>query len=189
MSRYRHCDFVARRAGSCDDSRVMAEADVLAVVGLLEEVGVRAWVDGGWGVDALVCRTTRKHADLDLVVPLAELDLVRHVLGEAGFCTVLRDWLPTALALADGDGREIDLHPVARTDDGGGDQSQLDGGNFHYPPPVEGVIGGRRVRCVDALTQVRCHLGYEPCDKDRRDMALLAESCGVELPPPYVSAT
>jgi lincosamide nucleotidyltransferase A/C/D/E len=187
--RSRRRDLVSRQAGICNHSRMMAEADLLDVVGLLQKVGVRAWVDGGWGVDALAGRTTREHADLDLVVPLVDLDVVRRVLGEAGYCTVLRDWLPTALALTDGQGHEIDLHPVARTVDGGGDQAQPEGGSFHYPRPVEGVIDGHRVPCVDALTQVRCHLGYEPSDKDRRDTALLAESCGVELPPPYARRT
>jgi lincosamide nucleotidyltransferase A/C/D/E len=163
----------------------MAEAHAVAVLSVLERAGVRAWVDGGWGVDALVGRTTREHSDLDLVVLLAELDSVRRTLGQAGFCTVLRDWLPTALALADGEGREIDLHPVAASVDGGGDQAQLDGSSFHYPPPVEGLIGGRRVLCVDAITQLRCHLGYQPSDKDRQDMARLGESCGVELPAQY----
>lgn len=144
-----------------------------------------AWVDGGWGVDALVGETTRPHSDLDLVVLLDELDVVRTCLAEAGFTRVLRDWLPTALAVADGAGREIDLHPVTGTARAGGYQLLADGERFHFPAPTIGAIGGRTVRCVDAATQVRCHLGYEPSEKDRRDMARLAAATGVELPEEY----
>ena len=39
----------------------MTAADVVEVLEWLEAVGVRAWVDGGWGVDALVGEATRAH--------------------------------------------------------------------------------------------------------------------------------
>ncbi|QKW24693.1 amino acid transporter [Kitasatospora sp. NA04385] len=166
----------------------MNESDVLDVLDLLDEAGVAAWVDGGWGVDALLGRTTRPHGDLDLVVLLDQLDAVREALAGAGFTEVLRDWLPTSLAVADGAGREIDLHPVVGSLREGGQQLLPDGQRFHYPAPVTGTIGGRPVPCVDAATQVQCHLGYEPTDKDRRDMERLHAGTGVELPPDYPSA-
>jgi SAM-dependent methyltransferase len=151
----------------------MSAEDVLALLKLLDDAGTTTWVDGGWGVDALLGDTSRAHADLDLVVNADDLPAVRAALASAGFHRILRDWLPTALAVADDTGREVDLHPVTPTQDGGGDQRQPDGGTFHYPPPVAGTIGGRPVRCVDAATQARCHLGYEPTAKDRQDMARL----------------
>jgi lincosamide nucleotidyltransferase A/C/D/E len=70
--------------------------DVLAVLDLLARAGVEAWVDGGWGVDALVGERTRPHSDLDLVVPLPALDAVLAALAAAGYARVLRDWRPTA---------------------------------------------------------------------------------------------
>jgi lincosamide nucleotidyltransferase A/C/D/E len=164
---------------------MMTASDVLEVLGRLEAVGLRLWVDGGWGVDALVGETTRVHADLDLVVLAPELGAVRSLLGEVGCRTVLRDWLPTSIALSGTRGREVGLHPATPTSDGGGDQAQPRGGSFHYPPPTSGVIGGRRVVCVDAATQVRCHLGYPPQAKDRHDLRRLHERLGVELPMPY----
>jgi lincosamide nucleotidyltransferase A/C/D/E len=112
-------------------------------------------------------------------VPTARARLRAH-----GF-HILRDWLPTALALADDANREVDLHSVTPTADGGGDQAQLDGGWFHYPAPTAGVIAGRTVACVPAQTQIRCHLGCQPTDKDHHDMRLLAQRLGLALPPPY----
>jgi lincosamide nucleotidyltransferase A/C/D/E len=165
----------------------MNAADVVESLTLLEGAGVRVWVDGGWGVDALLGEVGREHADLDLVIHLDDVELARAVLAGADFSHVLRDRLPTALAVADRGGREIDLHPVAPTADGGGDQRQPDGGVFHYPPPVVGVIGERRVRCVDVRTQVLSHLGYEPTDTDRSDLRRLHERFGIAQPGPYAS--
>ena len=168
---------------------MLTESDVLDVLDLLESTGAAAWVDGGWGVDALIGETTRVHSDLDLVVLWDQLDVVRGALAEAGFTKVLRDWLPTALAVADSAGREIDLHPVLGSSREGGQQLLPGGERFHYPAPVTGTIGGRRVLCVDAATQVQCHLGYEPTDKDRQDMARLHAGTGVELPLDYMPGT
>jgi len=164
--------------------RVMRESDVIEVLDLLQGAGATVWVDGGWGVDALVGETTRDHSDLDLVMLLDEIDLVRATLHQAGFSEVLRDWLPVALAIADVGGREIDLHPITPVAQGGGYQMQPDGERFHYPAPVKGSIAGREVRCVDAVTQVRCHAGYELTEKDLRDMARLQEHTGVTLDQP-----
>ena len=170
-------------------ARVMGEADVVEVLDLLADAGATAWVDGGWGVDALIGEATRDHSDLDLVVLLDQLDLVRETLSGAGFTRVLRDWLPTALALADVAGREIDLHPISTAPDGGGEQLLPNGDRFHYPAPVTGRIGGHEVRCVDATTQVLCHVGYEPTGKDRQDMALLHKRIGVALPDEYLGTS
>jgi lincosamide nucleotidyltransferase A/C/D/E len=154
---------------------MMRAADVLDVLARLGGAGVTAWVDGGWGIDALLGETTREHSDLDLVVLLDEIEVVRATLWHAGYAAILRDWLPTALALADRAGREVDLHPITGTAEHGGEQAQVDGGTFFYPPPVPGSIAGRPVRCVDPETQVRCHNGYPLTDKDRRDLARLRD--------------
>ncbi|MGW2377701.1 MULTISPECIES: nucleotidyltransferase domain-containing protein [Kitasatospora] len=164
---------------------MLNEDDVLDVLDLLVDAGVSAWVDGGWGVDALVGHTTRPHDDLDLVLPRHQLDAARQALAAAGFTTVLRDLLPTALALADGAGRAVDLHPVTGSGRDGGDQLLPDGQRFRYPAPVTGTIGGRTIPCVDAATQVRCHLGYPPRDKDHHDMAHLHARTAVALPAEY----
>lgn len=161
-----------------DNAWMMREQDVLDVLKLLADAGLGAWVDGGWGVDALLGVTTREHEDLDLVVRLEDVDRVRDALASAGFTVVVRNWLPTALAVADSGGRCVDLHPVTGPPDGGGDQALLDGGRFHYPPPVPGLIGGRVVSCVDAATQLKCHSGYELTPKDRHDLAHLRRRFG-----------
>jgi lincosamide nucleotidyltransferase A/C/D/E len=70
----------------------MTGADVLHVIDLLKAAGVPVWVDGGWGVDALLGEQTRLHDDLDLDLALEHRDLVRFLqaMGDAGFPTTAR---------------------------------------------------------------------------------------------------
>ena len=44
--------------------------DVLRVIAALQAGNLRVWLDGGWGVDALLGEITRPHDDVDLVVEL-----------------------------------------------------------------------------------------------------------------------
>ena len=132
-------------------------------------MGAAYWLDGGWGADALLGEQSRPHGDADLVVHRAQLGRVQAVLHERGYA-VLRDWLPMAIAFRDGDGREVDLHPVDPTPDGGGDQvltTSRPPSSWHYGPPVTGAVGGRPVRCCSAVEQLAMREGYEPRAVDR----------------------
>jgi lincosamide nucleotidyltransferase A/C/D/E len=163
----------------------MRSNEVLDVLDQLSALGIIAWVDGGWGVDALLERQTRHHSDLDLVIDAAAVSSFKADLMPEGF-EVVRDWLPTAIAFRHSDGRAIDLHPVELTPDGGGDQIQLDGERrFHYAAPTSGRIGSRSVACCTVQIQIASHLGYQPNEDDLADMEALAAKFGLELPPPY----
>ena len=101
-------------------SRHVTGADVIEVLDSLEAVGVHAWVDGGWGVDALVRDGTREHADLDLALDAEQLDVARRALEELGLRhdETIQPGPRARLAMRDGRGREVDLHPL--TFDGAG---------------------------------------------------------------------
>lgn len=162
----------------------MRNFQVLEILDRLTVKGITAWVDGGWGIDALLEEQTREHSDLDLVIDATAVAEFKTDLIAGGF-HVVRDWLPTAIAFEAG-GKAIDLHPVELSADGGGDQIQLDGvKRFHYGAPTTGRISGRRVACCSVETQIAAHLGYEPDEHDFADMHALAEKFGLELPPPY----
>jgi lincosamide nucleotidyltransferase A/C/D/E len=160
----------------------MPAAEVTAIMTRLGAAGLTAWVDGGWGIDALLGQATREHSDLDLVVLARELPRVREVLASADYSEIIRDWLPAALALAGQHGHQVDLHPVTPVPGGGGDQALPGGRSFRYPPPVTGQINGQPVPCVDDATQVACHLGYPPTAKDRTDMQALHDTLGTPIP-------
>jgi lincosamide nucleotidyltransferase A/C/D/E len=158
-------------------------SDVLRHTRRFEAEGLSPWVDGGWGVDALFGYQSRPHADLDIVILKSAVSTAREVLTAVGF-TVLRDWLPTALTMRHEDGREVDLHPVTPSEDGGGDlQLPPPEPSFYYDAPTTGVIDGTQVTCVDAATQLRAHLGYAAQPEDHADVAALATRFCLPLPP------
>jgi lincosamide nucleotidyltransferase A/C/D/E len=162
-------------------------SDLLEVLDALEDLAVDYWLDGGWGVDCLLGGQTRTHGDLDLVVPRLQVERVRTLLASRGF-TVIRDWLPTAVAFRDARGREVDLHPVDPTADGGGLQRLPGGATWHYGPPVEGSVNGRIIRCASAEEQLLMHQGYEPRPVDVLDMRRIGERFGLPLPAPFSDA-
>jgi lincosamide nucleotidyltransferase A/C/D/E len=140
----------------------------------LDERGIRAWVGGGWGVDALVGRVTRDHGDLDVAVDAEQLDPFLALLRDLRF-VVVTDWLPSRVELAAADGRRVDVHPVEFDDEGSGLQAGHGGPPFRYPADAftEGVIGRARVPCITATQQLQFRTGYPLRDRDRHDIPLL----------------
>jgi len=161
---------------------------VLELLAELAAAGVSASVDGGWGVDALLGRETRAHEDLDLVVALADEPAIRAALSRSGFA-LHEDQLPVRFVLRNAAGEQIDFHTVTFDAEGGGLQPQPGGGSFRYPPEgfVRGEIAGRSVACISAAVQLRCHQGYQPSEKDARDMLALCERFAFRVPRGYES--
>lgn len=166
---------------------MMESHDVLAVTKCLTEYGVPSWLDGGWGVDALLEEQTRPHDDLDLVIELAKSDLAVAVLSELGF-RLVEDERPTKLVVQDGNDRRVDFHTVTLDEEGGGIQVLQDGGSYRYPEEGftgVGVVAGQQIPCLTAEVQVECHGGYTPDANDFHDMRLLRERLGVDAPAPF----
>jgi len=165
----------------------MHAEDVVEVVDLLEDAGIAVWVDGGWGIDALIGEQSRPHDDLDVVIDIQQVAEAITWMEACGF-TLHQDQRPTAFVLRDALDRRVDVHPVRFAVDGSGSQAQPDGSMFRYSPEGlsgTGTIGDRPVRCLSAGFQVTCHLSYEPDDGDFHDMHLLRDRLGVKLPSPY----
>ena len=166
---------------------MMCARDVLEIVDRLDAACVRIWLDGGWGVDALIGWQTRDHDDLDVVIPLPEGDVARRTLITLGF-ELTEDEATLCFVAHDASDRRVDVHTVTFDDEGGAIQRQEDGTFWRYPPKSfsgMGRVGGREVACLSVEAQVLSHLNYEPDETDRRDMRLLAESLGITLPAPY----
>lgn len=152
----------------------MRAGDVIEVVDMLDDAGIRHWVGGGWGVAALAGRQTRQHRDLDLAVNAEDLGRCLEVLNQLGYAAET-DWLPVRIELRASGPRWVDVHPVSFSADGHGRQPDLDGGHFDYPPAAfaSGPIGGRLVNCLSAHQQRRFHAGYEHRPQDIHDLAEL----------------
>jgi lincosamide nucleotidyltransferase A/C/D/E len=153
--------------------------EVLTVSQTLSEAGIRHWLGGGWGVDALVGRQTRPHRDLDLAVEADGLVAAVQLLAARGYApdTV---WLPIRLELAADGGRWVDLHPVVFDGVGNGRQAGPDGTSFLYPAADlgAGAVAGHPLPCLSARLQRVFHSGYPPRAVDEADLALLADVPG-----------
>jgi len=161
--------------------------DVLEVVACLEAASVAVWLDGGWGIDALLGTETRPHDDLDIVMAAAQLDAAQNALHALGFVLAV-DELPTRCVLRDLADRRIDVHPVVFDREGGGIQQQPDGGIFRYPPEGftgTGTVAGQAVRCLSPGVQLLCHLAYEPDANDIHDVRLLCNRFSFAVPDAY----
>ncbi len=69
----------------------MDGGDVVEIVQLLEQNDIEVYIDGGWGIDALLGEQTRKHGDLDIALPHKYVPKLRELLGEKGYEDVRRD--------------------------------------------------------------------------------------------------
>lgn len=168
---------------------LMTDADVSAVLAALEASGVATWVDGGWGIDALVGRTTRNHGDLDLVIAGSDRTRAEQALAVLGYehDRQARPGLPARAVLRAGM-PQVDLHLVTFDAVGNGWQPVGGGGWGCYTAEGlsgQGTVGTRHVRCITPELQLRHHLGYPPRQSDRHDLRLLADRFGLPLPPGF----
>src|SRR5215207_1689396 len=96
----------------------MDSETLLAVVGRLEADGIDVWLDGGWGVDALLGHQTRDHDDLDLVVELDYATRIIELLAGLGY-SLVAGGPPRSFVMVDTLGRQVDVHPVTFNAEGG----------------------------------------------------------------------
>src|SRR5262245_48523814 len=143
----------------------MTAADVVEILEWLEEGNADVWLDGGWGVDALLGQQTREHDDLDLIVRDVHEYRMRNVLRNHGF-RQLPGAVPQSFILADERGREVDVHPVRFDEDGIGHVLSERGEPFAHAAEAfaaTGRISGRPVACLCAEAQMSNHsCGYTP---------------------------
>ncbi|WP_287972618.1 aminoglycoside adenylyltransferase [Hungatella sp.] len=141
------------------------------VLDMLEQFGIRYWLDGGWGVDALVGRQTREHRDVDIDFDAGYTEELRHKLEEKGY-EVVTDWSPVRIELYHPQLSYIDIHPFILKEDGTARQAGLEGGWYEFEADYFGsaVLDGRKIPCISVKGQKIFHTGYEPREVDKHDM-------------------
>ena len=163
----------------------MTSSDLSALLELLRGASIQVWLDGGWGVDALLHHQTRRHKDVDLILRVSDVPALRHLLERRGFA-IKEGAPPHSFILSDGSGLEVDVHAVVFDDAGNGIYRMENGQDWIYPAEGfagTGLVDGHQVQCLTPAVQVLCHAhGYEPVAKDLQDMERLHERFGVELP-------
>jgi len=142
----------------------------------LARAEIPCWLAGGWGVDALAGRQTRRHDDVDIIVrdfprqarqACEALRLLGFVLAERH---TQEAWMPDQWTLEDGHKARVDL-------------LSLDWERLRMADPALassdevfslGRVAGRDVECLSLRTQRLLHSGFAPRSIDRHDGRLLA---------------
>src|SRR5262249_24837287 len=119
----------------------LSPASVLEILAALERAGVAVWLDGGWGVGALLGEGARAHRDLGLSLSQSAVAALRGALGALGFAE-RADGSATNFVLADARGREVDVHAIEFDARGYGSFALPDGGRWPFPPSAFAGRGG-----------------------------------------------
>jgi Aminoglycoside-2''-adenylyltransferase len=75
---------------ACSLKSEMTAKDAIELYKLFEQHGIKVWIDGGWGVDALLGHQTRKHDDLDVLytIPMSRPCASSWKIAATGMCQV-----------------------------------------------------------------------------------------------------
>ncbi|PYJ57520.1 MAG: hypothetical protein DME24_18935 [Verrucomicrobia bacterium] len=163
----------------------MNPSAVVELLRLLDDAQIEVWLDGGWGVDALLGVETRPHQDVDIIARVSDTEKLRDILRGKGF-VIQPGGTPSNFVFADSSGREVDVHAVTFDENGNGVYRMAGGQDWIYPAAGfggQGTVSNVPVRCLSPEAQVLCHAhGYPPTKKDIEDMERLRARFGVELP-------
>jgi lincosamide nucleotidyltransferase A/C/D/E len=169
----------------------MAASDVVEILDLLEARGIAVWLNGGWGVDALLGHQTREHEDLDITISASDAQAYADLMRELGFTTFRIDndfnWV-----LVDHGGRLVDVHLVDFSETRQSEQGVTIYGPAGLPFKIgslegHGEISGRQVKCETAEFQVWGHTRYTPDENDYRDVLALCNAFSIAMPEVFKS--
>jgi len=164
----------------------MDSGTVLELCKMLEENGISVWIDGGWGVDALLCEQTRMHGDLDIAVHRKDSAKLRQLLENLSYREEHRsDSSEFMYVLKNDCGKCVDVHVFEY------DESGQNTYGIEYPfgsLAGAGTIDGQKVNCIAPGFMLQFKTGYEPKEKDFLDVRALCEKFGFELPGKYAKS-
>ena len=88
---------------------------------LFDELGITVWIDGGWGVDALLGECTREHQDLDIMISWEDSAILTSALYQPhGFVDIhTDDRKDRNFVMGHRLHGMIDFHVIDLTEDGG----------------------------------------------------------------------
>jgi len=161
----------------------MTVGDIIEIVQLFEINQIELHLDGGWGVDALLGKQTRPHADLDIAVQHKDVPYIRSLLEAQGFREIPRDdsW-ECNFVLEDDRGHQVDVHSC--TFDSAG--NNIYGVAYPFDSLTgTGSINGHPVKCISPEWLVKFHTGYPRDENDYHDVKLLCQRFNLSLPADY----
>jgi lincosamide nucleotidyltransferase A/C/D/E len=161
----------------------MTAKDVIEIVQLFNQNHIELYIDGGWGVDALLGEQTRTHADLDIAVQYKDVPQIRALLEARGYKDVPRDDTRDCnFVLGDDQGHQIDIHSY--TFDAAG--NHVYGVAYPFDSLTgEGSVNRQPVKCISPEWMVQFHTGYKLDENDYHDVKALCQRFGIKMPSEY----
>ena len=162
----------------------MTADKVVQIYSLFRQSAITVWIDGGWGIDALLGQQTRNHSDLDIVIQVHDVEKAIHILQEKGYIKPKEANKSDHNFVMISDTDQIDFHVICFDDDGKGVYGPSDN-NVYYPEYAFGYYGkikGLTVNCISPQYQLESHSGYTLRLCDYQDVQRLCEA--FQLPAP-----
>ena len=160
---------------------MLRESDAVEIILLFRSKGIQIYLDGGWGVDALVGFESRCHNDIDIFIEKQDKECSIKLLKDTGYSeTVMEYTTPEHTVWRDENARIIDFHIFSRNSEG-----DFVFESETFPKEVFtgiGRIGHLEVDCITPEWQVRFHSGYKLDDNDIKDVLLLCDKFNLALP-------
>ena len=95
------------------------ESDAIEIMSIFRSKGIQIYLDGGWGVDALIGFESRCHNDIDIFIEKQDKECSIKLLNDNGYSeTVMAYTTPEHTVWRDGNARIIDLHIFSRNSKG-----------------------------------------------------------------------
>ena len=141
----------------------MNSVDVIDLYTTLEGLGVEIWIDGGWGIDALLGEQTRAHKELDIAIQQKDVPMLRQFLLTRVYRDVkLEEAKAWNFVMGDEHGREIDVHVNVFEDKGDGLYGPAEKGEMYHATSLTGKdeIESYTVRCILPEWMVKFHSAY-----------------------------
>ncbi len=158
--------------------------DAIEIISYAVDNGIDIWLDGGWGVDALLRTQTRVHNDIDLFVEKINSKKFIDIIKEKGFSEIEEAYTTASHTVwKDTKGRIIDLHIFEFNEQ----ENLVFEGETYSGDVFSGIgkISNEVVKCISAENQVLFHLGYEHDENDVHDVRLLCERFNIPIPNEY----
>ena len=149
----------------------------LKIIDLMTNLKIHYWVEGGWGIDVLIGKQTRKHRDVDIDFDAAFEGLLIKELESLGY-RITMDQRPSRVELHHPIHGTIDIHPFIIAEDREMKQANPEGGWFELQTDwfTDSVFEGRTIPCVSVAGQRLFHDGYDLRDIDIADLKNLNDA-------------
>ena len=163
------------------NSTMMDAKEVIEIYTECEKNGIKMWIDGGWGVDALLGQETRPHNDLDIAIQSKDVAKLLEILIARKYKKFREDSMWNVV-FQDEKGHEVDYHAFIF------DNNQNVIGGVMYPTTSltgSGIINSYVVRCIAPKHMIEFHSGYQLTEKDFHDVSALCKKFDIPLPAAY----